>query len=263
MAGQEGRRPGIGALLRVSRRAFCLWCLGLPLVLAGCGVAKAGSHQASKPEGKPEATEGKGPQARPAATPTEKPRPSPTPTPPVATPTPRPTLLPELLARRSASDAGLPSPPRLPPERILIARVGVDAKIVRLDTKIDEHGDAVWETAAFAVGHHRGSANPGERGNIILSGHISSVREGAVFKRLPDVVAGDGVILMTAEQDYLYKVTKLAVVTPDHLEAVRPTPDETVTLITCVPDGVYSHRLVVTAKRVQPPRSPRHEAASG
>jgi LPXTG-site transpeptidase (sortase) family protein len=31
-----------------------------------------------------------------------------------------------------------------------------------------------------------------------------------------------------------------------------PTPDETLTLITCVPDGIYDHRLVVQAKRVDP-----------
>jgi LPXTG-site transpeptidase (sortase) family protein len=44
------------------------------------------------------------------------------------------------------------------------------------------------------------------------------------------------------------------VVTPDHLEVMEPTPEETLTLITCVPDGVYSHRLVVTARRVPPAR---------
>lgn len=134
----------------------------------------------------------------------------------------------------------------------MIPRVGIDAKVVRVETKLDESGSRVWETAAFAVGHHRGSANPGERGNIVLSGHISSQREGAVFRHLPEVVVGDGIVLITVEQDYLYRVSKLAVVEPTHLEAVRPTTDETLTLITCVPDGVYSHRLVVTAKRVQP-----------
>jgi sortase (surface protein transpeptidase) len=31
---------------------------------------------------------------------------------------------------------------------------------------------------------------------------------------------------------------------------LEQTPDPTATLITCVPDGIYSHRLVVTARLV-------------
>lgn len=132
----------------------------------------------------------------------------------------------------------------------MVPRIGIDSKIVRIETRLDSSGNSVWETAAFAVGHHRGSVNPGERGNIVLSGHISSIHEGAVFKRLPEVAVGDAVVLVTAEQNYLYQVTRLQTVTPDHIEALKQTPDETLTLLTCVPDGVYTHRLIVSATRV-------------
>lgn len=145
---------------------------------------------------------------------------------------------------------GLPAVRRLPPERIIIPTIGVDAKVVALGVRTNARGELEWETAAFAVGHHAGSANPGEGGNIVLSGHISSVNEGAVFKRLPELRPGHGVILMTASQSYLYQVESTRVVLPQEVSVMDPTDREQVTLITCVPDGVYTHRLIVAAPRL-------------
>lgn len=137
-----------------------------------------------------------------------------------------------------------------PPEHLQIPSVGVDAKVVPVGTKTDDKGRVLWETAAFAVGHHKGSGMPGESGNVVLSGHISSPREGAVFNKLPQVKAGDGIIISTAERQFLYIVTDTKVVTPDAVEVLDPTDHAMVTMITCVPDGVYSHRLVVKAEAV-------------
>ena len=137
----------------------------------------------------------------------------------------------------------------LPPERLVIPAIGLDARVVPLSTRYDR-GSLVWETAAFAVGHHAGSANPGEVGNVVLSGHISSPREGDVFRKLPQVKVNDGIIVSTAQQNYLYRVRDVKVVLPSAVEVLDPTDESVVTLITCVPDGVYSHRLVVRAEPV-------------
>ncbi|MBI4301147.1 MAG: class D sortase [Chloroflexi bacterium] len=144
------------------------------------------------------------------------------------------------------------SPPgqkALPAIRIVISSIGVDAKVVELGTKY-ENGQLVWETADHAVGHHLGTANPGEIGNIVMSGHISSPvkGEGSVFKRLPEIKLGDEVILYTTVEQFRYQVTNIKVVLPSEVSVMSPTPEPTLTLITCVPDYVYSHRLVVTAK---------------
>ena len=48
----------------------------------------------------------------------------------------------------------------------------------------------------------------------------------------------------------VYRVTDVKTVTPDQVSVMDPTPDATATLITCVPDGIYSHRLVVSAHLV-------------
>ncbi|MGE3269628.1 MAG: sortase [Chloroflexota bacterium] len=136
------------------------------------------------------------------------------------------------------------------PDRLQIPSIELDSKVVPIATKTDAQGHILWETAAFAVGHHRGTGLPGESGNVVLSGHISSPHEGAVFHNLPKVEPGDGVIVSTTDRQYLYTVVEAKVVTPDTVEVLDPTDKSIVTMITCVPDGVYSHRLVVRAEAV-------------
>lgn len=138
----------------------------------------------------------------------------------------------------------------LPARRIVIPSIGVDSKVIQIGTKLDRHGQLAWETAPFAVGQHRGLAGPGQNGNMVLSGHISSPNEGAVFHHLPELKAGEGIIVSTDERQYLYRVTSTRVVTPDQVDVLDQTPDPTATLLTCVPDGIYSHRLVVSARLV-------------
>lgn len=137
-------------------------------------------------------------------------------------------------------------PPAL---RISIPSIGVDAPVVELGTVRNEKGELVWETAKHAVGHHIGTANPGERGNVVMSGHISSpVRgEGNVFANLPDLKVGETVTVQTASQTYRYRVADRRVVDPSEISVMGPTSAQTLTLITCFPDWIYSHRLVVTA----------------
>ncbi len=137
-----------------------------------------------------------------------------------------------------------------PPNRLIIPSIGVDIKVIELGTHYNEQGELVWDTAPFAAGHHIGTANPGEPGNVVMSGHISSIHEGAVFKRLPDIKVGDGVVVVTNDRDYVYQVFDKKVVEPTQVEVMNSTSQEILTIITCVPDGVYSHRLIVTARRI-------------
>jgi LPXTG-site transpeptidase (sortase) family protein len=131
-----------------------------------------------------------------------------------------------------------------------VPSIGVDSKVVPLGVTIGKAGAAVWETAPFAVGFHLGSANPGEPGNVVLSGHISSPREGNVFNKLPNLKVGEGVIIVNAQQHYLYVVRDIQTVKPNAVEVLNPTANAIATLITCVPDGVYTHRLVVRCDAV-------------
>lgn len=138
--------------------------------------------------------------------------------------------------------------------RILIPAIGVDSRIQELYTRWDGEG-YVWDTPAFAVGHHDGTPNPGEKGNAVLSGHISSpIRgEGAVFKRLPEVamLLKEGrtvdIVLEAGDKRYLYRAVSTDVKEPIGVQIFRTTDIPSLTLVTCVPDWTYSHRFLVNA----------------
>lgn len=142
--------------------------------------------------------------------------------------------------------------------RIVIPAIGVDAPAVELSVVWD--GDSrVWQRPKNSVGHHHGTANPGEIGNSVMSGHINSpIRgEGKVFQRLPEIPQliknGDivEVFVYTPAKTYVYQVVKTDVLKPEDLDVFTPADKPTLTLITCVPDLVFSDRLVITALLVK------------
>jgi LPXTG-site transpeptidase (sortase) family protein len=238
---------------RVSRRAF----LGLALtglLLAGCQKQQVVYLAAPTPT--PEAPPA--PAATPTVAPTVAARPEAKPAALAQGPIQLPIPIAAGPALSAQSQVIPPLQPRTrpytnrlqPPERLQIPRIDLDTKVVPIGTKTDDKGHILWETAAFAVGHHKGTGLPGEAGNVVLSGHISSPREGAVFNKLPNVEKGDGIVLLTADRQYLYVVVETKTVTPDAVDVLDPTDQAMVTMITCVPDGVYSHRLIVRAEAV-------------
>ncbi|MDD3370161.1 MAG: sortase, partial [Lachnospiraceae bacterium] len=70
------------------------------------------------------------------------------------------------------------------------------------------------------------------------------------FNRLDEVKIGDEIILETEKGTYTYHVTGTKVVAPDEMSVLDPTKDATVTLITCTPLYVATHRLIVTGELV-------------
>lgn len=233
----------------ISRRAFLAFALS-GLAVAACGPkeqivyverATATPLPPAKPTAAPE------PTMLPAPAQRQGPiqLPIPVRSGPVAAVSAQAQILPALQMRSRPYTNRLQAP-----ERLMIPNIDLDAKVVPVATKTDDKGNILWETAPFAVGHHKGSGMPGENGNVVLSGHISSPREGAIFHNLPKVEPGMGVILGTPDRQYLYTVVDTRVVTPDTVEVLDPSDKAIITMLTCVPDGIYSHRLVVRAEAV-------------
>ena len=139
-----------------------------------------------------------------------------------------------------------------PAERISIPSIDVDAPVVEVGTLINQQGELVWETPKHAVGHHQNTSDPGDTGNVVLSGHISSPikQEGNVFSRLPDMQLGAQVVLQTREGTFTYAIVSRRIVEPAQIEVMDQTAEPTLTLITCYPDFVYTHRLVLLGKLV-------------
>lgn len=134
-------------------------------------------------------------------------------------------------------------------QRIMIPSIGVDAPVVPLGIHW-EKGQFVWDTASHAVGWYGSTALPGLGSNIVMSGHISSPLrgEGSVFRRLPEVQVGDVIVLETAAGEHRYRTAARNIVAPTAIAIMAPTATETLTLITCYPDLIYSHRLIVRAE---------------
>src|SRR3990172_3247282 len=120
---------------------------------------------------------------------------------------------------------------------IKIAAIGGSAPIAQ--------GDG-WEELKRGVGQHIGSANPGETGNLVLTGHNDIY--GEVFRRLDQLRPGNEIVVFTATSSYVYLVTETMIVAPTYVQVMDPTPDATLTLISCYPYLINSHRIAVLAE---------------
>lgn len=144
--------------------------------------------------------------------------------------------------------------------RVQIPSIGVDSKVVEVGWDVVEQNNqqvAVWQVAEYAVGQHRGSANPGEKGNVVLAGHVGGY--GKVFKDLFYVKPGDQITLYSAGQQYLYTVQERLLVTEEgvteaqhaaNAQLIAPTDHEVVTMVTCWPakgPDRFTQRVVVRA----------------
>lgn len=132
-----------------------------------------------------------------------------------------------------------PTPGLQSPTRIVVPAIGVDWPIVPGDS---------WDQLKLGVGHHAGSANPGERGNMILSGHNDVF--GEVFKDLEALKDGDEIHVFAGGKMFKYQVRAKRIVTPGELSVLQPTRESVVTLITCHPYRVDTHRLIVIAQLI-------------
>lgn len=120
--------------------------------------------------------------------------------------------------------------------RIQIPEISVDAPVVQ--------GDG-WEQLKKGVAQHIGTPDPGENGNIVLSGHNDVF--GEVFRYLDRLSPGDNIILFTSQRQYTYVVIGTQMVEPTAVEVMAATSDARVTLISCHPYLVDIHRIVVSA----------------
>jgi sortase A len=107
--------------------------------------------------------------------------------------------------------------------------------------------DVSMSTLKYAVGHFEGTALPGEKGNCCIAGHRSYTYS-QFFNRLDEVVAGDEIRIKTTKGTFKYVVYDKFVVEPSQVEVLKPTKDATLTLVTCTPIRVATHRLIVKAR---------------
>lgn len=106
------------------------------------------------------------------------------------------------------------------------------------------------EALANSLGHDTSTVNPGEKGNCVIAGH-RNYTFGKFFNRLDEVEIGDMIYVDTHEETYTYKVKEIKVVEPEDVSILDNTEEEILTLYTCTPIYIATHRLVVIAERVE------------
>lgn len=140
----------------------------------------------------------------------------------------------------TAPTVSLAEPVAQPATRIVIPAIKVDAPVGK---------GTDWESLKYQVGHHPGTANPGQRGNMVLAAHNDIY--GEIFRYLPDVPLGEVITVYAEEETFRYRIVERRIIRPEQVEVMLPTTGPTVTLISCYPYLIDSHRIVLFGELVQ------------
>lgn len=124
--------------------------------------------------------------------------------------------------------------------------------IPSIDVKLPLYHGTSEETLQKGLGHLYGTSLPvgGEGTHAVITGH-TGLTNATLFDDLVDVQPGDAVYISTFGERMKYQVYDTEVVLPDEVQSLRAEPGkDLVTLITCTPYGINTHRLLVHAERV-------------
>lgn len=127
--------------------------------------------------------------------------------------------------------------------RIRVESAGIDLPV--------RHGTDD-SSIATGAGHVYGTALPvgGEGNRTVLTAH-TGMQSATLFDNLVKVRKGDLMVIETYGEKMTYKVTDIRTVLPSQSDALTAVPGkDLLTLMTCTPYGVNTHRLLVTGERV-------------
>lgn len=129
---------------------------------------------------------------------------------------------------------------------IEIPKIGVDLPIY--------HGtsDTVLQVA---IGHIAGTSLPvgGAGTHCVLSGH-RGLPSAKLFTNLDKLEEGDTFTIKVLNETLTYQVDQIAIVLPNDTSKLQIVPGKDyVTLVTCTPYGINTHRLLVRGVRIANP----------
>jgi sortase (surface protein transpeptidase) len=171
------------------------------------------------------------------------------------------------LGTATATPIPTPPPSDAPIGRMIIDKLGIDAPVITLG--LDENHVPLVPDGPYDVVWYDFSSKPGWGSNAVFSGHVDWTINGqyviGVFYSLSSLELEDEIkVILEDGTEYVYKVTINRAIPyddPQALEVMRPTEEDSITLITCggtwVPEagnpigGNYTHRQIVRAELVQ------------
>lgn len=125
-----------------------------------------------------------------------------------------------------------------------IPKINVKLPIYHGDTdKVLEKGVAHIPNTAFPIG--------GIGNHSVLSAHTGYPTQ-VFFDNLNELEIGDEIKVSVLDETLTYAVTAKNIVKPDNISLLSVDEEkDLLSLITCYPYGINSHRLIVTAERVK------------
>lgn len=138
---------------------------------------------------------------------------------------------------------------------IVIEKINANSRVI---DDVDPGNEKQYGQALLqGVAHARGTAYPGQKGNIYLFSHSTDapwniIRFNAVFYLLRELESGDRVVMFYQNQRYDYIVYDKQVVPSTDVSFLTNQYDQSVlTLQTCDPPGTLINRLIVRARLEQ------------
>ena len=125
-------------------------------------------------------------------------------------------------------------------------------EIPRLDLKLSIGHGTEEDVLQKMVGHLEGTSLPvgGASSHAVLSAH-RGLPSAKLFSDLDLMQVGDRFTIHTLNQTLIYEVDQITIILPEEIEALAIVPGEDlVTLMTCTPYAVNTHRLLVRGRRV-------------
>ena len=136
------------------------------------------------------------------------------------------------------------------PAKLLIPKIEADAPIT---WNVNE--DNIQAKLLDGLVHSQGTALPGQKGNIFITGHSSyyawsSSPYKSVFALLEKLEAGDRIYIQYQGTTFTYEVKETKVVSPENVEVMNQSEGNELTLMTCVPIGTNLNRLIIKSTQI-------------
>lgn len=109
------------------------------------------------------------------------------------------------------------------------------------------------EVLNIAAGHLKGTSFPvgGANTHAVISAH-RGLPSAKLFTDLDRLVVGDTFTINVLGEVYTYEIEEILTVLPEQVEALDIVPNsDYVTLMTCTPYGVNTHRLLLRSHRIE------------
>lgn len=126
-------------------------------------------------------------------------------------------------------------------------------EIPKIDVRIPIYHCANEESLKKGAGHLEQTGVPvgGKDNHPVLLGH-RGLPNSELFTRLDEIEMGDCFYISVLNKVLAYEVKQITIVLPEEIGKIKEDPEkDQITLVTCTPYGINTHRLLVTGERVE------------